>query len=105
MPFTYKATAFEAVLTSKLLYDSKSWFTENIKANEMQYMSAMQSLLGVSKHSPNEVVMTELGAQNIRDRIQTLGKSSSSLKVWDHGEPLTLASIYFMNEVLLERFV
>ena len=74
MPFTYKATAFEAVLTSKLLYDSKSWFTENIKANEMQYMSAMQSLLGVSKQSPNEVVMTELGSKILEIVFRLLEK-------------------------------
>ena len=90
MPFSYKKTVFEAVLTAKLLYGCESWFTENVKAIDKQYISAMKSLLGVRKQISNEVVLTELGAEDLRDRIHKSRKNFIKSKLSDPDEPLSI---------------
>ena len=39
MPFTYKKTVFEAVLTAKLSYGCESWLTGNVKAIDTSSIS------------------------------------------------------------------
>ena len=54
------------------------------------YTSAMKSLLRVRKQISKEVVMSELEAKNLRDRIQNFRKKFKS-KLCDPDEPLTIA--------------
>ena len=91
MPFTYKKTVFEALLAVKLLYSCELWFTENVKAIDKQYIGAMKSLLGVRKQISNEVVLIELGVQDLRDHIHKYRKNFIKSKLSD---PTSLCQLF-----------
>ena len=88
MPFSYKKKVFEAVLTTKLIYGSESWFVEDYKVIEVLYMSTLKALLGIRKQTPNDVVLTECGVpkERVRKRQQSFIKS----KLSDPEEPLII---------------
>ena len=90
MPFTFKKEVFEAVITTKLIYGCESWFTEDYKAIESLYMSALKSLLGVRKQTPNDIVLTECGVPEIKNRIRTCQQNFIKSKLTDSEEPLTI---------------
>ena len=90
MPFSYKMTVFEAVLTSKLIYGCESWFTEDYHVVETMYMSAVKALLGVRKQTPNDVVLTECGVHTLKELVRTRQQKFLSSKLSDPDEPLTI---------------
>ena len=91
MPFTYKRKVFDAVMTSKILYGCESWLTENLKCIEGLYMGALKSLLGVRKQTPNNIVLLEAGADDVKDKIMKQQKNFLKKKLQDENEPLTKA--------------
>ena len=89
MPFIFKKKVFDAVLTIKLLYGCESWFTEDYKAIEVMYMSALKSLLGVRKQTPNQTVLTECGVPELKEVIRRKQLNFINSKLSDPEEPLT----------------
>ena len=89
MPFFFKRRVFEAVLTTKLLYGCESWLNEDYKAIEGLYMSALKSLLGVRKQTPNEIVLTECGMTEVKDLVRKCQKKFINKKLIDPEETLT----------------
>ena len=89
MPFIFKKKVFEAVLTTKLLYGCESWFTEDYKAIEVLYMSALKSLLGVRKQTPNRTVLTECGMPEVKELVRKYQQNFIKSKLNDPEEPLT----------------
>ena len=90
MPFSYKKKVFEAVLTTKLIYGSESWFVEDYKVIEVLYMSALKALLGVRKQTPNDVVLTECGVPSLKERVRKRQQAFIKSKLSDPEEPLTI---------------
>ena len=89
MPFAYKKTVFEAVLTTKLIYGCESWFTEDYKSIELQYMRALRALLGVRKQTPNQVVLTECGMIELKELVRKCQQRFINSKLIDPEEPLS----------------
>ena len=86
MPFVVRKKVFEAVLTTKLC---ESWFTEDYKTIEVLYMSALKSLLGVRKQTPNQIVLTECGVPELKELVRKYQNNFISTKLSDPEEPLT----------------
>jgi ribosomal protein L31 len=89
MPFVFKKKVFDAVLSTKLLYGCESWFTEDYKPIEVSYMSALKSLLGVRKQTPNQVVLTECGVIELKEAVRKHQQNFINSKLSDPEEPLT----------------
>ena len=62
---------------------------ENYKPIEVLYMSALKSLLGVRKQTPNQVVLAECGALEMKELVRKYQKNFIDTKLSDPEEPLT----------------
>ena len=90
MPFTFKNDVFEAVLTSKLTYGSEAWLVDDYKVIDALYMSALKSMLGVRKQTPNDIVLTECGLPTLKERVRRRQQNFIKSKLTDPEEPLTI---------------
>ena len=89
-PFKYKKQVFEAVLTIKLIYGCEAWLTEDYHVIETMYMSALKTLLGVRKQTPNDIVLTECGVPTLKERVRVKQQNFIKSKLTDPEEPLTI---------------
>jgi hypothetical protein len=106
MPFIFKKKVFDAVLTTKLLYGCESWFTEDYKAIEVLYMSALKSLLGVRKQTPNQTVLTECGVPELKEVVRKHQRNFINSKLSDPEEPLTkVFELCQRNDTAAFRFI
>ena len=103
MPFAFKKTVFEAVLPTKLIYGCESWFTEDYKSIELQYMRALRALLGVRKQTPNQVVLTECGMIELKELVRKCQQRFINSKLVDPEEPLS--KIYRLSQSLQRSYI
>ena len=106
MPFVFKKTVFDAVLTTKLIYGCESWFTKDYKSIEVSYMSALKALLGVRKQTPNRVVLTECGVTELKDVVRKHQQNFINSKFNDPEEPLTkVFELCQQNDTTAYRYI
>ena len=74
MPFFVKKRVLDAAFTSALLYSCESWINVSLASVEKMYLSAIKSLLGVRKTTPNNLCLIELGYPPIIDYVKSRQK-------------------------------
>ncbi len=74
MPFFVKKQVLDAAFTSALLYGCESWLAVSLSEVEKLYISAIKSLLGVRKTTPNTLCLLELGYPPIKSYINNRQK-------------------------------
>ena len=74
MPFFVKKQVLDAAFTSALLYGCESWVDVSYTDIEKIYISAIKSLLGVRKTTPNNLCLLELGYPPIKSYIRNRQK-------------------------------
>ena len=63
---------------------------DDYKVIDALYMSALKSLLGVRKQTPNDIVLTECGMPTLKERVRLRQQKFIKSKLTDPEEPLTI---------------
>ncbi len=69
-PFWVKKKVLDAALLSALTYGCESWLSEDLKSMQPHYMSAIKSLLGVRKTTPNDLCLVEIGYPTLKGFVK-----------------------------------